>query len=175
MGGLDQNAFRAGHQSGEILIQFDDADGPGAEDGVDLPVVIEQDGEIVQALFDAIVLPWAAGIGGAEDLQAEAVHVGEDVIGSVVVAEARGPDAPAIDVLAALQPEVRAEVEAIEGIADELPVHQIAGMQDRQARHGVHGGPGEVIVGTDADHVGIGELVVKQGIRIGPVAVVGRP
>jgi hypothetical protein len=44
-----------------------------------------------------------------------------------------------------------------------------------QTRHGVHGDAGQVIVGADADHVGIRELIVKQRVRVSSVSVVGRP
>src|ERR1035438_3526506 len=125
LGGLDQHAIGARHQSGEVLVQFHDADGSGAIDGVDLPVIVEQDGEVVETLLDPVVLPETARIGGAIHLKAEAVDVGEDVIGSVVVAETRGPDAAAIDALAGFRAEVRAEVQAVEGIADDLPVPPI--------------------------------------------------
>src|SRR5207237_221541 len=140
------------------------ADGSGSVDGVDLPVIVKQNGKIMQALLDAIVLPWTARIRGTIHLKAEAVHVGEDIIGSVVVAETRGPDAAAVDVLAAFQAEVRSEVQAVKGIADDPPIQEVAGMQDRQPRHGVHGRTREVMVGAYPDHIGIRELVVKQRI-----------
>jgi hypothetical protein len=72
-----------------------------------------------------------------------------------MVAEGRRPDALAVDVLALLQPEGRAEIELVEGVGDELPVHQVLRAQDRQARHGVHGGAGQVEPAVDQDQVGI--------------------
>ena len=59
------------------------------------------------------------GSDGAKHLKAEAVHVGEDVVGSFVVAETRSPDALAVNLLAVFQAKVRAEVQAVEGVTDE--------------------------------------------------------
>jgi len=74
---FDQNAIGSRDQGGKVAIQLHDPDGSGAIDCVDLAVVVKQNGKIMQTLFDPIVLPWAAGIGGPENLETEAVHVGE--------------------------------------------------------------------------------------------------
>jgi len=76
---------------GEVLVRFHDTNGSGAIGRVDLAVVIERDGEVVHARFDAIVLPGSARIAGGIHLKAEAVHIGEDAVGSVVVVETRRP------------------------------------------------------------------------------------
>ena len=46
-----------------------------------------------------VALPGTLDRLGAEDLQARAVDVGEDIEHAVVVADARRPDAPAVDAL----------------------------------------------------------------------------
>ncbi len=103
------------------------------------------------------------------------VHVSEDVERAVVVAEARRPDALTVDFLALLEPEVRAKVEAIESVCKEPPVDQIARVQDRQPWHDVHRGARQVVVGTHANHVGIGEFVVEKWIRVCAVPVIRGP
>jgi hypothetical protein len=92
-----------------------------------------------------------------------------------VVTETRSPDAQAVNLLAVFEAKVRAEVQAVEGVTEESPVHQITGVQYGQPRQGVHRGAGQVVIRAHTDHVGIGEFVVKQRVRIGPVAVVGHP
>ena len=172
--GADQNAIAAVDQCGAVGVQFDNADRARAVYRVDL-AVIEKDREIVQPLLNPIVLPRAARIGRAKHLQSEPIHVGKNVISAFVIAEAGRPDALAVNLFAAFQPEVGPEIQAVEGISDPPPVHQIARVQDRQTGHGVHGGAGQVIVGADADHVGIRELIVEQRVRVGSVSVVGCP
>ena len=85
----------------EIGRQFLDRVGSAvAGDDEDLAeVVIEEDRQVVPA-GQLVALPRTVDGLGAEDLQARAVDVGEDVEHAVVVADARRPDASAVDVSA---------------------------------------------------------------------------
>src|ERR1035438_8480778 len=65
---LDQNAVGSRDEASEVRVQFHNVDRVGPVDRVNFPIVVEQDGQIVQALLDAIVLPWPASIGSPEDL-----------------------------------------------------------------------------------------------------------
>src|ERR1017187_4234962 len=161
---LDQNAVCAGGKRSEFRVQLDGVYVVGPIYRVDRPVAVKQNGEIVNPLFDPALLPRASRVGGPVNLETKAVHVGEDVIGSLVVTETRRPDAAAVDLLAVFETEIGAEVQAVKGIANDAPVHQIAGVQNGQPRHGVHGGARQVVVLAHANHVGVGELVVEQGV-----------
>ena len=57
-----------------------------------------------------------------------------------------------------------------ERVPDQFPVHQVLGMQNGQARHGVEAGRREVVVFADAEHVGVGVIRVQDGIAIGSVS-----
>src|ERR1039458_5332509 len=116
-GSLDQNAVCAGDKRGEILVQFDDMYVVSPVNCVGLPVIVKQNGEIVDPLLNPIVRPRAARVGGPVNLETKAVHVGEGVIGSLVVTETRRPDAAAVDLLAVFETEIGAEVQAVKGIA----------------------------------------------------------
>src|SRR5690606_39832685 len=67
-------------------------------------------------------------------MQPAPVDVGEDMETAVVVAQHRGPDALAIHILAFLQPVLGPFRERRHGVGHELPVHQVARTQHRQAR-----------------------------------------
>ena len=163
-----------GKKAGEIGIQLVDRVGVSiAGDDVDFAVVVEEHRQVVLAR-ELVVLPGAVGRLGAEDLQARAVDVGEDVEHPVVIADARRPDAPAVDV-SAFQAIGGAEVEPVDAVAGQFPVHQVPGVQDHQARVHVHRGAGEVIVLADANDVRVFKLLVEERIGVRAVAVVGGP
>ena len=88
-----------GDDRGEVLVEFDDGGPACAVDGVDLAIVVEEDGQVVHA-GELVARPGAVGGLGAEDLGAHAVDVGEDVERAIVVADAGRPDALAVDVAA---------------------------------------------------------------------------
>jgi hypothetical protein len=78
------------------------------------------------------------GVPGAEELCAVPVNVGEDVEDAVMIAKARRPDALAIALFPIFQPELRSEVQLIEGIAVKPLIHQVLRMKHWQSRHRVH-------------------------------------
>ena len=171
----DQLVADVGDERPQVRRQFfDRIRGAGAGDDEDLAeVVIEEHRQVVPS-GQLVALPRTLDRLGAEDLEARAVDVGEDVEHALVIADAGRPDAPAVDV-PAFQAKGRAEVEPVDAVAGQFPVHQVLGMHDLHRRVHVHGGAGEVIVVADADDVGVLELLVEQRIRVGAVAVVGGP
>ena len=150
-------------------------------DGVDLAVIVEEHAQVVDAPLHVVVRPRAADVLRRVALQALAVDVREDVELAARIADAGCPDALAVDLATArlrraAEREGRVgEVEAVEAVADVLPVHQVLGVQDDQAGHGVHRRACQVVVVAHAENVGVGELVVEQRVGERAVAVVGRP
>ena len=92
-----------------------------------LAVVVEEHAEVVDASLHVVVLPRSAYVFGGVALQPLAVDVREDVELSVGVAYAWCPDALPVDLLVVAQREgVVVEVEAVEAVADVLPVDEVA-------------------------------------------------
>jgi len=106
----DEDAIGSGDQARQFGIQFDNAYRPRPVYRVDLAILVEQDGEIVEPGLDAIVLPGTPRVRGAEHLQPEAIHIGEDVVDSLVIPKARSPNPLAVDLLSILEPERGTEV-----------------------------------------------------------------
>ena len=147
-----------------------------AVDGINLAVVVEEHTQVIDIALHVVVCPGAADVLAGVALQALAIDVGEDIKLAVGIAYAGCPDALTVDFLVVLQREgIVGEVEAVEAVADVLPVHQILGMQDDQAGHGVHRGAGQIVVIAHPKDVRVGELIIEQGVREGAVAVVGSP
>lgn len=48
-------------------------------------------------------------------------------------------------------------------------------MQDDQTWHGMHGGTCQIVIIAHPEDIRVGELIVKQRVRIGAVAIVCRP
>src|SRR5262249_33989068 len=93
---------------------------------------------------------------------------------SVVVANAGSPNALPVN-FATVQMESGTEIDPIDAITGQLPVHQILRVHHEHSRVHVHGGAGQIVVVTDANYVGIFEFLVKQRVGIRSVAVVGGP
>ena len=147
-----------------------------AVDGINLAIVVEEHGEVVDASLHIVVLPRSANILRSVALQSLAVHIRIDIELSVGMADAGSPDALSVDLLVVLQCEgIVVEVETVEAVADVLPVHQVFRVEDNQSGHGVHGGARQIVVIAHAEDVGVGELIVEQRIGEGAVAVVGCP
>ena len=144
-----------------------------AGDDVDSAVVIKEDRQVVPS-GQLVARPRTMNRLGAEDLEAHAVDVGEDIEHALVIADAGRPDTLAVDV-PSFEPERRAQVQPIHAVAGEFPVHQILGMHDLNGRVHVHGGAGEVVVLAHTNNIGILELLVEQRIGVGTIAVVGGP
>lgn len=112
---------------------------------------------------------------GAENLQADAVDVREDVEHAVVITDARRPDALAVDAPAVFQAKGRTEIEPVHAVAHQFPIDQILGLHQLNRGVHVHGGAGEIKCVADTDDVRVLELFIEQRIRICAVAVVGGP
>ena len=149
------------------------AGGEGVHE-VGLAVVVPERTGIDPALSAFDQQRRAPGTGGGFGLHHVDAEIGigiEDVDFAVVAADGGRPGAVAVS-----RPVVDVERRlGGEGVSDQFPVHQVFGMEDRQARHGVEAGRGEVVVLADAEHVGVGVIGVQDGIAIGAVAVVGHP
>ena len=136
-------------------LAYNEADFIVSVDGIDFPVVVKQDRKIVYVAFHVDMLPGACRIFGDEHLHAVAVDVGEDVELAVMITDAGCPNALAVGFFSVLQTELVAHVQTVEAIAEELPVHQILGMQHHQSGHGVHGGSRQIEIFSHPDHVGV--------------------
>ena len=79
-------------------------------------------------------------------------------------AQARRPDPLSVDILPILKTKGGTEVESLERVPQEFPIHQIARMKQGQPRHAMHRGTRELEIRTDSNHVGVRKLVVKERI-----------
>ena len=48
-------------------------------------------------------------------------------------------------------------------------------MKYDKSRYGVHGGAGKIVVVAHTDDVGVGKLIIEQGVGKRAVAIVGGP
>ena len=158
----DDDALGALHGAAHVGLQLGTLHRAVAVDGVHLAVVVEQHAEVVDVTLHVMVRPRAADVLCGVALQSLAVDVAENVELPVGIAYARCPDALAVDFLVVLQREaVFREVEAVEAVGGELPVHEVLRVEDDQSWHGVHRRAGEVVVVAHAEDVRVGELIVK--------------
>ena len=91
-----------------------------------------------------------------------------DVELAVVMANAGCPDTVAM--LRQLAWEL-----TLQGVADDGPVDEVAGVQHGQARHTLEGGSRQVVVVAHANDVGVAVVGIQHGVLIGAVAIVGTP
>ena len=115
---------------------------------------------------------------GDEELQAVAIHVGEDVELTFMITDDRSPYALTIDLFVThkLELVVGKDVRpAIEAIAGQFPVHKILGMENDQSGRTMHRGASQIIVFPHTDAVGVGEFVVEQRVGIGTISIVCCP
>ena len=97
-----------------------------AMDGVDLAIVVEEHAQVVDVALHVMMLPGTADVFGCIALQTLAVDVGEHIELSVGIANAGSPDTLSVDFLVVFQREaVFGEVEAVEAVADVLPVDKV--------------------------------------------------
>ena len=95
-----------------------------AMDGINLSVVIEKHGEVVDPSLHVVMLPRSPDILGGIALQALAVDIGEDIEQTIGITNSRCPDTLTVYLFVALKREsIIGEVEAVEAIRDILPVH----------------------------------------------------
>ena len=172
----DDDALGALHGAAHVGLQLGALHRAVAVDGVDFAVVVEEHAKVVDIALHVVVGPRPADVPGGVALQALAVDVGEYVELPIGIADARSPDALTVDLAVVLKREgIVGEVKAVEAVAHVLPVDKVLAVEDDQPGHGVHRRACEVVVIAHADDVGIGELVVEQGVGEGAVAVVGGP
>ena len=144
-------------------------------DGVYL-VVVEEYGEVVDVALYHYMLPWTTNIVGNISLKSLAVDISKYIEFTFIISDARSPYALTINLFAANKREGRVvEVEAVEAIANLLPVHKVFGMQDVYSWYCVHGGTCKIVVVANTQDVGVRELIIEQRIREGSVAIIGCP
>ena len=133
--------FRTLYRTTHIGMQFGTFHGAVAMNGIHLAVIVEQHTEVIDVTLHVVMRPWSAYVLCRKALQPLAVDVGIYIKLSVGIAYARCPDALTVYFLMIFQREaVFSEWEAVEAIADVLPVYEVLGMQDNQSGHGVHSG-----------------------------------
>ena len=147
-----------------------------AVNGIYFSIVIEKYAKIIDASLHVMVLPRAPNILGSIALQALAVDVCKHIELPIRIADSRCPDSLTVDLLMALQRKgIVVEIEAVEAIADILPVHQVLGMENNESRYGMHRSTGQIVVITHTQNIGIRKLVVEQRISKGSVTIVSSP
>ena len=147
-----------------------------AVDGINLTIVVEEHGEVVDASLHVVMLPWTMDVLRGVALQTLAVDVCKDIKLSVGIANGRCPHALTINLLVVFQREgIVRKVKAVKAIADILPVDKILGVQDNETRHRVHSSASQIVVIPYPQDIGVGELVVEQRISKCAIAIVCRP
>ena len=125
----DDGALRLFDRSAHVWLQLRTFHFAVAVDGIDLPVVVEEHAEVVDAALHVVVLPRAVDILRGIALQAFAVDVSEYIELPVGIAYGRCPYTLTVDLLMVLQREgIVVEVETVEAVADVLPVHEVLGV-----------------------------------------------
>jgi hypothetical protein len=94
-----------------------------------------------------------------------------DIVLSVVITEGWGPYALAMLRLG----EETVGSERLQGMADNLPVHQVSAVQDGESGDAVERTCCEIIVVTDSNGIGVAVVGVENGVDIVSVALVGVP
>ena len=108
-----------------------------------------------------MTFPLVGGIFGGERKEPLVRHAHVHVKRAVVIAQAGGPDAALVRGAVILR-----EGQAAGGIADQLPMNQITGMQHGNAGNIGEGGGNHVEVLADANHIRIRVIAQKNGIGI---------
>lgn len=151
--------------AGEAVLDARAGPGPGVDEVGLVVVVVPQRARVDEALAlleEVRAGPRAAYLGGV-DLEDALVGVApEDPEAFVVVPQRRCPDTAVV----ARGPELPCRFQALEGVADQGPVDQVAGVQQRQAGDAAEAGRGEVEVVADADDVRVGPVGVQDGVRV---------
>ena len=119
-------------------------------------VVVEENGEVVDVALNHYMLPWTTNIVGNISLKSLAVDISKYIEFTFVIADARSPYALTVNLFAANKREGRVvEVEAVEAIADLLPVYKVFGMQDVYSWYRVHGSTSKIVVVANTQDVWI--------------------
>ena len=111
---------------------------------------------------------WVFGL-DHEDAQVWVAPIDEETV--VMMTDSRCPDALAMlrkveDFLGQL---------LLQGMTDDGPVHQVAGVQDGQAGNTVERRCREIVVIAYHTDIGVGVVGKEHGVGIGAVAIVGTP
>ena len=119
-------------------------------------VVVEEYREVVDVALYHYMLPWTTNIVGNISLKSLAVDISKYIEFTFIISDARSPYALTINLFAANKREGRVvEVEAVEAIANLLPINKVFGMQDVYSRYCVHGGTSKIVVVANTQDVGV--------------------
>ena len=163
----NNGALRLLDRSAHVWFQFRTLHFPVAVNGINLPIVVKEHTQVVDATLHIVVLPRSANVLTGIALQPFSIDVGVDIELPIGITDTGSPDALTIYLLMIFQREsVVVEVKTIEAITDILPVHQILGVENNQARHRVHRGAHQIIVVADTKNVRVGKLVIEQWVGV---------
>ena len=124
-------------------------------------------------ICDFLHCPWAMGIGGGGDKHAAlGIHRDIDEILPSVMSDAAGVDAISIACHAAPAEIIRQHGGIRHGIADDLPVDQIPGVQNRHTRCIHERRRNHVVVLSHADRIRIGIVSGQNQGVIGTIAII---
>ena len=145
-------------------------------DGINFAIVVEKHREVVDISLHIMMRPRSSDILGGKALQALAVNVRKDIELSVGIADSWCPDALTVNFLMILQRKlILREVETVKTVADILPIHQVPGVQDDETRHTVHSRSCQIVVVAHTNDVGVGKLIVEQGVGKRTISIVSSP
>ena len=115
--------------------------------------------------------PGAGGVlgGGHEDAEIGVAEV--DVKPAVVEADGRRPHAGTVG--GGVEVGVEGRGVAREGVGDDRPMHEIAGVQDGQAGEAGEGRSGHIEVIAGPAHIGVGIVGEDDGVFVRTRAVIG--
>lgn len=181
--GLVEDDLPLADQSSAIGAHLDDAElvlDPAARVGVRvdeirLAILIPERAGVDEALaFEQAprLAPLSARVGRGGDVDPFIRQGEEDPEQPRMFADGGRPDAAAV--LGKIEHAARVGV-VFDRVVDDGPVHQVAGMEDRQPRRAVEAGRGEPEVLTVADHIRVGIVGAEDRVGVGPVATIGRP
>ncbi len=114
--------------------------------------------------------PFAPGIGGFAHHDSLVRHGNKHIVGSLVVADGGSPGAAAVQ-----GPVVSVKRHLVPDIIDDLPVHQIPGMQQRHRRRIAKAGSNHKIVFSHTDCVRVGIIRIENGVPVRSVPLIRNP
>ena len=172
----DNHTISTLNRTAHIRLQFGTVHLAILMDGINLTVVVEKHGEIVDVALHVMMLPRATDILRGITLQTFTVDVGKHIKLAVSITDGRCPNTLTVNLLVVFEREsIVIEIETIKAIRDILPVNQILGVQNHQTRHGMHGGTSQIVVVAHTQNVGIGKLIVEKRVGKCAITVIGRP
>ena len=173
---FDNDTLSSFNRTAHIGLQFGTHHGAVAVDGIDFAIIVEKDAQVIDTSLHIVMFPRTADVLAGKALQSLTVHIGVKIESSVVMTDTGRPDTLAIYFLAILQAESRViERVTVEAVAHIFPVDQVLGVENDEAGHGVHSRTSQIIVIAHTDDIGVGKLIIEQGIGKRTVAVIGSP